>query len=232
MNNKKTHSGKLNISNISKNYKNHTVLNDISFYVNSGECVAILGMNGSGKTTLFNIIAGELKPSTGDVSISNDDSPIKSNYLKRIGYIPQDNPLLEDLSAKDNLRLWYCDSSLDMNEEISTGVLKALGIDAFLNKKVKHLSGGIKKRLSIGISLANSPDFLILDEPSAALDLVAKDTIHEYLKTFKANGGGILIATHDENELDMCDKLFLLSNGNLTEIDKNIRGNELINLLK
>lgn len=222
----------LNISNISKSYGRKNVLDNISFSVSAGECVGIVGINGSGKTTLFNIICGELSSFLGDVTILSDkeQSLKKNNKLLKtaIGYIPQENPLIEDLSAYDNLRLWYCDSPLNLKEELSTGVLKTLGIDEFLKVKVKHLSGGMKKRLSIGISLAANPAFLVLDEPSAALDLVAKDIIRNYLKEFKKNNGGILIATHDEDELSLCDRLLVLKNNTLSEIPPDIRGSELI----
>ena len=97
--------------------------------------------------------------------------------------------------------------------------------------KVKHLSGGMKKRLSIGISLASEPDFLILDEPGAALDLIAKDIIKNYLLSYKSNKGGIIIATHDEEELSLCDRVLVLKNGTLNEISPTMRGSDLVNKL-
>lgn len=223
---------KINIQNICKSFRKKNILNDISLTLKTGECVGIIGMNGSGKTTLLNIICGEGSHFNGNVTINDSDTSLlkdKSLLSKTIGYIPQENPLIDDLSAYDNLRLWYCDSPLDMNKELEDGVLKSLGINEFLKVKVKNLSGGMKKRLSIGIALAQKPTFLILDEPAAALDLVAKNIIHTYLASFKESGGGICIATHDEEELDLCDKIYVLKNKSLHEIDKNIRGNLLIN---
>lgn len=222
---------KLNINSISKNYKKKSVLSDVNFLLSNGECIGIIGMNGSGKTTLFNTIAGETKQTSGEISLEIDGQ-ISSNYVKHIGYVPQENPLLYDLTAYDNLRLWYCDSPLDLKSEFENGMLNMLGINEFKNVLVKKLSGGMKKRLSIGIALASNPDILLLDEPNAALDLVAKKIIKDYLLSFKSDSKGILIATHDEGVLNICDKIYVLKNGTLNPIDKNCRGDQLISYIK
>lgn len=217
---------KLCINKISKSFGKKQILDEVTFEVASGECIGIIGANGCGKTTLFNIIASEIKPSSGNVYIEGFGTNEK--LTKILGYIPQENPLLEDLSVKDNLKLWYCDSTMDMEKELSQGVLFKLGINTFLTSKVKHLSGGMKKRLSIGIALANCPKFLILDEPGAALDLVAKNIIRDYLSEYKSQNGGIIIATHDEEDLSICDKLFSIKNGKLFSINPTLRGSKLI----
>jgi ABC-2 type transport system ATP-binding protein len=220
------------IKNVQKSFRKKQVLTNATFTVSQGECVGIIGMNGSGKTTLFNILSGEIRANSGDVLISGPDGDIslinnKKAIRKHIGYIPQENVLIGDLTTLDNLKLWYCDSKLDMNKELNDGVLHMLGIDTFLHTKVHKLSGGMQKRLSIGTALATMPDFLILDEPGAALDLVAKDIIRNYLRSFKSTGG-VVIATHDEDDLDICDRLFVLKDGILKEIPPTIRGGELI----
>lgn len=145
-----------------------------------------------------------------------------------IGYVPQENPLIQDLTVKDNLKLWYCDSPLDMEKELRDGFLKLLGIDKMLKIPVKKLSGGMKKRVSIGVSMWADPKVLILDEPSAALDLVAKKDIREYLKTYLKSGRTVLLATHDEDELDICSKIYVMSQGVLKETSKELRGDRLL----
>ena len=127
---------------------------------------------------------------------------------------------MEELSALDNLRLWYTGASLNLEDELDHGLLKMLGISDFLNKRVSRLSGGMKKRLSIGIALADNPSLLIMDEPSAALDLQCKKQIRDYIKNFTQNGGSVLLVSHDEPELSICDKLFLLKDSLLTETSK------------
>ncbi len=220
------------VSSIKKSYNKKLILSDISFQVDKGEVIAIIGANGCGKSTLLNILSGALAFDSGQIEL--DDTILKKNsklFSKHIGYVPQDNPLIEELSAKDNLRLWYCDSSLNMKDELENGILKLLGIDEFINKPVCKLSGGMKKRLSIGCALSNNPNILILDEPSAALDIVCKREINHYIKTFKKSGGTVIISTHDEIELDLCDKIYLLKDGTLTLINNNVRGDELIEFI-
>ena len=154
----------IKISSVCKKYGKHTILDNISINIHPGECVGIIGANGSGKTTLLSIIAGFLKPESGSISINDKKLSFSSDILRGyISYVPQENPLMEELSALDNLRLWYTGASLNLEEELDHGILKMLGISDFLNKRVSRLSGGMKKRLSIGIALADNPSLLITD---------------------------------------------------------------------
>ena len=211
----------IKISSVCKKYGKHTILDNISINIHPGECVGIIGANGSGKTTLLSIIAGFLKPESGSISINDKKLSFSSDILRGyISYVPQENPLMEELSALDNLRLWYTGASLNLEEELDHGILKMLGISDFLNKRVSRLSGGMKKRLSIGIALADNPSLLIMDEPSAAMDLECKKLIRDYIKSFTRNSGSVLLVSHDEPELSICDKLFLLKDSSLTEISQ------------
>ena len=204
------------VENIKKSYGKKTVLKDISFSCEKGKCIGILGGNGSGKSSLLSILAGVLKADGG--RFLKDDTDLLKNSKKRaqtVGYVPQNTPLFDELSAKDNLRLWYDKKS--MEKSLSCGVLSMLGINEFINIPVSKMSGGMKKRLSIGCAVAQNPEILLLDEPSAALDLVCKEKISEYLKDFKKNGGIVILATHDIQELPLCDKLYIIKDGCLTE---------------
>lgn len=200
----------IQITNIQKRYGRQQVLQDISLTAQSGSCIGILGCNGSGKSTLLQILAGALKADSGSFTADGKD------LWKRpgaVGYIPQGTPLLEELSAWDNLRLWY--GRQELEKELSQGVLKLLGIGEFLKKPVHALSGGMKKRLSIGCAVAQRPPILLLDEPTAALDLPCKQQIHRYLNTYKRSGGILLLTTHDVTELALCDQLYILREGRL-----------------
>lgn len=192
------------------------VLSDITFKVNAGECVGILGANGCGKTTLLSILAGVQNANKGSILI--DGIPLtKNNSFENIAYVPQENPLMEELTARDNLRLWYTKSKLDMAWELENGVLGMLGIPDFLDTKVCQMSGGMKKRLSIGCAIAQDPQILILDEPGAALDLPCKERIAVYIQNCKKKGKMILIATHEEREIEMCDTCYIMKEGKLQE---------------
>lgn len=217
------------VDEIYKKYGLKKVLKGASLEAEQGQCVAIVGLNGSGKSTLLSILAGVQRADKGTALVNGIDIFKEKNAAgKMIGYVPQENPLIQDLTVKDNLRLWYCDSPLDMERELKEGFLKILGIDKMLKTPVKKLSGGMKKRVSIGISMWADPAVLILDEPSAALDLVAKKDIRDYLKLYMKRGGTVLIATHDEDELDICDKIYVVSQGILKETSRELRGDRLL----
>ena len=202
----------MKIDGIKKSYGKKTVLKNISL---EGRCIGILGGNGSGKSTLLSILAG-IQKSDGGSFICEGYDLMKDGKTRSeiIGYVPQSTPLLEELSAIDNLKLWY--SADKLQNSLSKGVLGMLGIGDFLKVPVYKMSGGMKKRLAIGCAVAHDPKILLLDEPSAALDLVCKERISNYLKDFKREGGIILLATHDIQELPLCDELYILKDGTLT----------------
>ena len=223
----------LQVEGVSRKYGKKQVLRDISFTASQGEIIAIAGANGCGKSTLLSILAGTLLPDSGSFTAFGKDlfrNPKERERL--IGYVPQENPLIPELTAKDNLKLWYADSRYDLSEELAGGVLKLLGIPEFLNVRVDRMSGGMKKRLSIGCAVAMDPPVLILDEPSAALDLVCKDDIRRYLEDFRSRKGIVLITTHDEDELRICDRVLVMKEGILSEAPKGTHGEALLNLIR
>lgn len=221
----------IKICDIKKKYGRKTVLDGVSFEADSGEIVGIIGVNGSGKSTLLGILSGVLRPDGGDF-IADGVSLFKNRAARdgAVGYIPQGTPLIEELTAKDNLLLWY--KKEDMEKELASGVLKMLGIDEFLGVRVSKMSGGMKKRLSIGCAVANRPGVILLDEPTSALDIICRESIIDYLLKFKEAGGIILIATHDTREIGLCDKVFILKGGRLTKTERDIPSDELSEMLK
>lgn len=131
----------------------------------------------------------------------------------------------------DNLRLWYQDAGM-LQQSLEQGFLRVLGVDRMCRMRAGKLSGGMKKRVSIGCALAGNPPVLILDEPDAALDLPGKADIRRYLGMYKQMGGTILLATHDEIDLELCDRVYALNRGRSKEIDRALRGEELLNEIK
>ena len=202
------------VSSINKSYGKNRVLTDISLTVAPGQCIALLGINGSGKSTLLGILAGNIKPDSGSYGF---DSPASAALL------PQDNPLLPELTALDNIRLWNPGSKKSVMNTYNMDICRNLGVDTFLDKRVSKLSGGMKKRLSLAITMMSRPDLLLLDEPLASLDLLCKNGILHYLQTFTAGGGSVIIATPETSALDICDQIYTLKNGNLSlALDKNV----------
>lgn len=222
----------LSVHDIKLHYGKKQVLNGVSFQLNAGECIGILGTNGCGKSTLLKILAGALPPTAGNVCYNGIHACLNRHIFRNhVGYVPQDNPLMEDLTVRDNLRLWYADSTLDLKRELDQGILHMLELHTVLKAKVHTLSGGMKKRLSIGCALANQPSVLILDEPTVSLDLPCKEEIRSFLQLYLENGGAIVITTHDVSDFELCNKLFALKNGILEEIPGNIRGKQLTTLI-
>ena len=202
------------VSGIRKSYSKKMVLEDISFSVERGSCVGILGSNGSGKSTLLSILAGVRRADGGSFFYQGADLLRRPGQIPKVlGYVPQGDPLIEELNAWDNLRLWHDKKTLQ--RELQDGALGMLGIDSFLKTPVHRMSGGMKKRLSIGCAVASHPEILVLDEPSAALDLVCKESIYRYLQAYKAAGGMVLLTTHDVQDLELCNLCYVLKAGRL-----------------
>lgn len=197
----------------------------------------ILGKNGCGKSTLLSILAGVTRADSGAFFYqTGPDGGIdlfrrRQDASRLIGYVPQSTPLLEELTALDNLRLWYTGGRKILRQELEEGVLKDLDIDSFLHKNVRTLSGGMKKRLSIGCALAHHPRILLLDEPGAALDLIAKEQIVTWLKKFCSNGGIALLASHELGEIENCSSAYVLRDGTASRLDHRVDGSHLAALL-
>ena len=184
------------------------------FRSGSGSCVGILGGNGSGKSTLLSILAGVQKADGGTFHYQGEDLLRNSARIPAvIGYVPQGNPLIEELNAWDNLRMWYDRKTLQ--RELQQGALAMLGIGDFLKTPVRRMSGGMKKRLSIGCAVVAKPRILLLDEPSAALDPVCKENIRQFLDVYRREGGIVLMATHDAQDLELCNACYILKDGRL-----------------
>lgn len=218
------------LNSVSKKYGKKVILENASISIKEGTCVAIVGANGCGKSTLLKIMSGVIEKYDGEVLIKN--KPIDKNNRQIIGYVSQDNPLMEDLSVMDNLRLWYGKSKKEINEMLCEDRFSSFGLDEYINEKVMNLSGGMKKRLSIAIALNNDPKVLILDEPTAALDIVFKEEIKAYLKTYVKKGGTVIITSHEDGELSICDEMYLIRQGKIEKLDKLLFGKELLERIK
>jgi ABC-2 type transport system ATP-binding protein len=199
----------ISLEGINKSYKKK-VLNGINLKADKGKCVGILGSNGCGKTTLLGIMAGVIKYDSGRIFYDGQCISGKKLFYKYVGYVPQENPLIDEVSARDNIKLWY-------GNKFDDSILEKLGINEFIDKRISELSGGMKRRVSICIAMMKRPKILILDEPSAALDIYGKKEVVSHIKEFIAEGGTAVISTHDRDEIEICDKIYLMKEGVLTE---------------
>lgn len=219
----------LEVTGIEKRYRRRTILKDISFQADAGECIGIVGGNGCGKTTLLSILAGIRKPDRGSIRLDGQEALGRHRLLEeKIAYVPQENPLIPELTAFDNYRLWFRGKRREMERDLECGVGHALGVDRFLKTQAGRLSGGEKKRLSIAAALSGRADILILDEPGAALDLEAKEQILTYIRSYVKAGGTVLLTSHEMGEIEACTKLYVLKDGVLVPTEAGLSARELI----
>ncbi|MDR1992292.1 MAG: energy-coupling factor ABC transporter ATP-binding protein [Nitrososphaerota archaeon] len=215
----------ISVNNITFNYPpNITALNGITFKVMPGERVALLGPNGSGKSTLILLIAGLLTPNSGEINVFGEKTTSK-NFQKlrpRIGIVFQDpddqlfNPsVIEDIEyGPQNLKL--------PNKTIqtqSTQILKKMNLTHLKNRPPHRLSFGEKKQVALATALVLNPDLLILDEPTANLDLISRRNLIDTLNELNKTGTTIIISTHDAEAIpELADRIIVISHGlKLTE---------------
>jgi len=200
----------LTVSGVTKRYENRKVLENVTFSINSGEIFALLGPNGAGKTTLMRIIAEGIEH---EGTVLFRGKILKDRSV--IGYCPQEGMLYEELSAYDNLKFY---SYLHRKDgHWARKMLREFGIP---NKKVKQLSGGMKKRLSIAVALVGDPEILILDEPTTGLDVESRRRVWEIIENLKKKGKGILLSTHYMEEAEnLADRVAIINEGRIVALD-------------
>ena len=219
----------LEISGICKSYRRQVILEGVELTVEPGDCVGIVGYNGCGKTTLLSIISGALKADKGSIVFNGRQAVGRPRvFAEEAAYVPQENPLMEELTVRDNLLLWYMGSRKGMEEDLKNGAAAMLGVDKMLNRTAGKLSGGMKKRVSIACALSNHAPVLIMDEPGAALDLECKELIRNYIREYMAGGGAVVLTSHELAELALCTQMHVLRQGRLTKIENGLSANELI----
>ncbi len=198
----------LKVHNLSKNYGTRKVLRDINFIVNPGEVIGLVGENGAGKSTLLQILATLQKPTNGSLSLYERNFEDKKKLRKQIGFVPQEIALWDEFTVEENMVFF---EKLAWTNRTKTQ-LKQLCLDMKLNRwkdPVKSLSGGMKRKLNIAISLIHDPDLLLLDEPTVGIDLKSRKEIGNYLKRLAKDEGKIIVYTsHDMDEIiSLCDRI-------------------------
>ena len=170
-------------------YGKKIVLQDVSFQIEKGRFVALVGDNGSGKSTLLSAMAGAMKPQKGSLTVSG-----------KIGYIPQGSGLMEELTFGDNLRFFAAVAHVRVPAALPFGAEKLLNI------RVRDMSGGMKKLCSIVCAVVGQPQVLLLDEPCASLDTEHKRMLLDYLQEAKDSGITVVYVGHDPTEYrDLAD---------------------------
>lgn len=192
------------VSEIKKSFKNKEVLKGVSFTIEEGDKVALLGNNGAGKSTQLKIIAGQLQANAGRIETTLD-------FQTEIGMMPQGDILIDDLKVGD-LVLLKC--YMNQLEDIDIdALLKMVELEGFKNQYVLGLSGGQKRRLSLLLTILNEPRLIFLDEPTTGMDLESVDNFWYLLEEQKFTS---VVVTHDFNQIDhFFTKVLILKDGRI-----------------
>ena len=209
----------IEIKKLYKNYNNVNALKGIDLIIPKGEFYGLLGPNGAGKTTTINIITGLVKISSGSVTVLGHDVITDfKNSRKKVGLAPQEFNFDHFFNLEEMLtfQAGYYGVKKSIAKERAKKMLKQFGLETKANSTARQLSGGMKRRLQIAKSLVHDPPIVILDEPTAGVDLELRHMLWDYLKKINTEGKTILLTTHyiDEAEL-LCKKISIIDNGKI-----------------
>ena len=210
------------VQNLQKSYGGRRVVDGVSFDVNPGEVVGLLGRNGAGKTTSFDMVLGLVKPEKGSVKLDQNEIAQKPIHIRSrlgIGYLPQEASIFRKLSVRDNLRLILelrGMSRKQQDERIKT-LLGQFGLEHLEHVMAVQLSGGERRRLEIARCLANDPRFILLDEPFTGVDPISISDIQKLIRRLRDEWGlGILLTDHNPRAtLKITDRAYLIDQGKI-----------------
>lgn len=210
----------ITLNHVTKNFGKQNILNDINLTFPEGEIICLIGPSGAGKTTLLRIVTGALRADQGEVRCGDVVMP-NAAIRSRIAFMPQNDAVYLDLSGLDNLLFYgrmYHIKERELKERVNN-VLSITGLTQDAKKLASRYSGGMKKRLSLAITLLNEADTLILDEPTAGIDPLLRKTIWEEFHRLNEEGKTLIVSTHVMDEIRLCDKAALIYHGEIIAYD-------------
>ena len=207
----------LQVSDVRYSYGKTRAVNGVSFSVAPGEVFGLLGPNGAGKTTTISMVAGLLRPESGQVLIFGEEASDRSGRARaRMGVVPQDIALYEELSVRENLRFWgqiYGLSGSRLTQAVEDA-MRDVGLTERARDKVAALSGGLKRRANLAAGLVHGPDLLLLDEPTVGIDPQARIRILDVVKTQAEAGRAVVYTSHYLEEAEaLCDRIAIIDHG-------------------
>jgi ABC-2 type transport system ATP-binding protein len=207
------------VENLGKRFGDVRAVDGISFEVRKGELYGLLGPNGAGKTTTMSMLSGLLRPDEGRIvfdGVDLADDPIR--VKARLGVVPQETALYENLTARENLRFWgglYGLAGATLDRAVDR-VLEQVGLAGRAKDAVKGYSGGMKRRLNLGLGLVHSPQAVLMDEPTVGIDPQARLNILEVIRNVVASGATVLYTTHYLEEAEtLCDRIGIMDHGRI-----------------
>jgi ABC-2 type transport system ATP-binding protein len=211
----------IEVKSLSKSYGDLLAVNSINFTVNKGEIFGLLGPNGAGKSTTIKLLAGLLKPDKGSLDIDYNLFDNNISSTPTIGLCPQENLFWPGMTCFEQCcfmaRMYKIPSKLA--KEKATYLLERLGLTGKKHKLASTLSGGMKRRLNIALSLVHNPSIAIFDEPEAGLDPQSRLLVREFIREY-ARKKTVVLTTHNMDEADrICDRIAIIDQGNILIID-------------
>jgi len=206
---------------LTKRYGQREVVRSVDLELKPGEVVGLLGPNGAGKTTTFNMVAGGVKPSSGEVFLGETKITGLPMYRRaRLGitYLPQEPSIFRKLSVAENINaiLETVETNRTVRRERLRELLAELGLTEKANLKGETLSGGERRRVEITRALVLDPKFMLLDEPFAGIDPIAVIDIQKIIEQLKRKGIGVIITDHNVREtLSICDHAYIIKDGEI-----------------
>ncbi|MBI9067691.1 MAG: ABC transporter ATP-binding protein [Salinivirgaceae bacterium] len=210
----------IEINNISKSYKQVQALKNVSFNVNDNELFGVIGPDGAGKTTLFRILTTLLLSDSGTTRLNGYDPNKDYKKIREIiGYMPGRFSLYQDLSVEENLNFFATvfNTTIDENYDLIADIYKQ--IEPFKKRLAGRLSGGMKQKLALSCALIHKPEILILDEPTTGVDAVSRMEFWQMLKRLQEKNITILVSTPYMDEASLCDRVALIQNGEIMDIN-------------
>lgn len=204
------------LKHINKSFGKHQVLKDVNIEVKYGAIYGMLGPSGCGKTTTVKIIAGISETTSGEVLVLNEKMP-NLELMNKVGYMAQSDALYEDLTARQNLEFFGQLYGLG-EEELKIRVeevIEVVNLSKDLDKPISTFSGGMKRRLSLAMTILHQPKVLILDEPTVGIDPLLRQSIWNELYKMTQKGVTILVTTHVMDEAEKCTHLSMMREGKM-----------------
>ena len=211
----------LKIQNLVKAFRSRKVVNKVSLEIKQGEIVGLLGPNGAGKTTTFYMVVGLTQPDEGKVILNDEDVtyfPMHKRAKKGVSYLPQEPSVFRKLTVEDNILAVLESQKLSTfdRKKKARSLLRELNILHIKDSMAYALSGGERRRVEISRALANSPLFVLLDEPFAGIDPIAVADIQSIISQLKNRGIGVLITDHNVREtLSITDRAYIINEGEI-----------------
>ena len=209
----------LRCSGLRKTYRDLVAVDDVSFHIEPGETYGLLGPNGAGKTTSISIAAGLLHADAGEVEVAGQRmTPHATDAKAAVGLVPQELAIYPDLTARENLRFFARLYEMD-RQRIARRVdevLEVIGLTDRADDRASEFSGGMKRRLNIGIGLLHEPTLLILDEPTVGVDPQSRNAILESVEHLATEGMAVLYTTHYMEEAErLCTRIGIIDEGRI-----------------